>query len=291
MLFRKHLFPTFHETPDGTQTAGAQPVADAAAAPPEPTAPPAPPADAPWSADLRAYLGDNDEALAAADRYMREKVQPRITQLEQTDAPAQRLYKDLTDPAKVDLTVAAVVQQVYGEEVAEKFVALFGDGEELTPEATAAAVQTAQETTTEVDPEEQARQEWIDEQRAREQREADDREYNEQLDAIIATPEFNLQPRDRDLLTPFMASSDTVGEAVSKYHAYVATFQQAHGITPAEANAGQPPAPPTLGSEGAPAATPPVAEKYERWEDLDKAVVDYQREQRAKSGQSAPATL
>jgi hypothetical protein len=264
----------------------------APASQPAPTAPAPPaPADAPWSADLREYLGDNDEALAAADRYMREKVQPRMTQLEQTDAPAQRLYKDLTDPAKVDLTVAAVVQQVYGEEVAEKFVALFGDGEELTPEATAAAVQTAQETPPEVDPEEQARQEWIDAQRAQEQRDADDREYNEQLDAIIAEPEFKLQERDRDLLTPFMASSDTVGEAVAKYHAYVASFQQAHGITPAEANEGQPPAPPTLGSAGAPAATPPVAPKYEKWEDLDAAVVDYQREQRAKAGQPAPATL
>jgi hypothetical protein len=286
----KYQTPIFYDGSDET-TPGTP---AAAAAPPEapaPAAPAPPPADAPWSADLRAYLGDNDEALAAADRYMREKVQPRITQLEQTDAPAQRLYKDLTDPAKVDLTVAAVVQQVYGEDVAEKFVALFGDGEELTPEATAAAVQTAQEAQPEVDPEDQARQEWIDEQRAREQREADDREYNEQLDQIIAEPEFKLQERDRDLLAPFMASSDTVGEVVAKYHAYVATFQQAHGITPAEANEGQPPAPPTLGSEGAPAATPPVAAKYEKWEDLDAAVVDYQREQRAKAGQPAPATL
>jgi hypothetical protein len=253
------------------------------------------PADGPWAADLRAAFGDDAEGYAKADAYMREKVQPRITQLEQS--PAQRLYRDLTDPKQVDVTMAALTSQVYGEDIGEKFIALFGEeGAEAAAEVTAAggtpdeAVAAAEAAKpAELTPE----QEWARNKMEQEAKEEGEQEYDEFLDKVIAEPEFKLTPEDKALIHPFMANSDTVGEAVGKYHAYVEAFSKRHGVTPAEheaADTGQaPPPPPTLGSQGAPAATPPTAKRYDTWDDIDDALVDYQAEQSAK--RAAPPTL
>lgn len=292
-MFRTNLFPTFYETPDGTTTAGAQPPQAPAQAPPQ-TAP------APWSADLEQAFANLPEevradAIAAADGYMRERVQPRITQLE--SSPAQRLYKDLTDENKVDTTVAAVVAQVYGEDVAQKFIDLFGeDGEGVVPGQEGAAVEAAAAAASKDDEEQDdPRLQWVEEQQAREQRQQDEAEYSAALDEIIAEPEFKLVPEDKDLLHPFMASSETVGEAVAKYHAYVEAFSKRHGVTPAEAEQqrqeGQEPPPATLGSQGAagPSGAAPAQVQYKTWDDLGAALTDYQAERVREK--SAPATL
>lgn len=276
--------------PPATEAATAAPEATTPPPAPAPTTPAAPPQPAPWMSDLEQYITD-PAAREQADRYMREKVQPRITQLE--DSPAMRLYRDLVDEDKQDVTVAAVVQQIYGDEYAEKFIELFGEeGEGLAPGQTVdeGVQQAAAAPAAPADP----NAAWVAQKRQEEEAAAAATEYDEFMDKVVAEPEFKLTAVDKPLLDPFMATSDTVGEAVQKYHAYVAKFAEAHNMTPAEAAAAaeaaaQPGPPPTLGSAGAPAATPPVAKKYSSWDDLGEAVADYQAEQRAKV--SPPATL
>jgi hypothetical protein len=239
----------------------------------------APPQPAPWSADLEAYITD-PAAREQADRYMREKVQPRITQLE--DSPAQRLYKDLTDQSKQDVTVAAVVSQIYGEEYAEKFIDLFGEEGEGLEEG-----QTIEEGVEEAAAAPDPNAEWVAQKRAEEEQAKAEQEYDTFIDSVIAEEEFKLTEVDKPLLAPFMATSETVGEAVSKYHAYVASFAQAHNMTPAEAAAAADP-PPALNGPGAAAATPPLEQPPGKWEDIGQLAQDYVREQAAKR---PPATL
>jgi hypothetical protein len=71
----------------------------------------------PWASDLEAYIQD-PAARAQADKFLREKIQPRTTKLEQESSqykPARELYDDLVnDP---DNTLLAVATQLYGEDV------------------------------------------------------------------------------------------------------------------------------------------------------------------------------
>lgn len=85
---------------------------------PVPAAAP-PVADGPWSQDLQQF----DEAVRPQiDEYLRTKIQPRMTQLEQTAAnarDAQQLYDAfVNDP---DATTAAVLSDLYGPEAAQQW--------------------------------------------------------------------------------------------------------------------------------------------------------------------------
>ncbi len=278
---------------DEVVTEGDEPTTTTTDSAPPAAQPAAPPAQvAPWTSDLEQYISD-PAARAEADRYMREKVQPRITQLE--DSPAQRLYRDLVDETKQDVTVAAVVGQIYGEEYAQKFVALFGEEGEGLEEG-----QTIEEGVQEAAGKPDENAEWVAQKRAEEKEVADQREYDAFMDRVVGDEgnaewrtllndaDFTLTADDKPLLAPFMAGSETVGEAVTKYADYVKKFAAKHGHTPAQA-AGEQAAPPaTLGDAGAPASTPPTQTKYTSWDQLTEAVQEYQAEQRSKA---PPATL
>lgn len=80
---------------------------------PEPTPAPAAPAPGPW-ADFLGTLPE--EARPIADAYMRETVQPRITQLEQAALPdgQRQFWDDFAEDQ--DAAVKNLLAEVYGEE-------------------------------------------------------------------------------------------------------------------------------------------------------------------------------
>ena len=255
------LFPTFYETPDVTTVAGA-------VTPPEPVVE-TPPAvqPGPWAADLTEYFGDNPEAIAAADRYMREKVQPRITHLETESAPARELYKDLL--ANPEETLTAVFEEIYGEDKAAEFAAL------LTPAEAAAVVEAAAAGAAEAGEDEvpawaKPLLEKHEQQTDAELRETQAAEYQEVL-AEMRAAHTDLTDDDMNLIHPFMsAAGGDIERAYAGYQAYTEAFKPRHGVTPAEA-AETPPPPAVLTSEGSTAAAPPIQKEYtsfeEAWDD------------------------
>jgi hypothetical protein len=267
----KTLFPTFYETPDTTATAGA--VTPEPAAEPETATPEVQPG--PWAADLAEYFGDNQEAIAAADRYMREKVQPRITHLETDSAPARELWKDLNENA--DETLASVVEELYGEETAAKFKAIFeaGDGSEASA---AAAVEAATAAEDEVPAWAKPLLEKHEAETAAEMRERQQAEYQEVLAEMRAAHD-DLTDEDMELIHPFMSAAEgDIERAYAGYKAYTDAFKARLGVTPTEPEKVDPP--PVLGSEGAPAATPPVEKVYKSY---DEAIDDYFAERRKQA--------
>ncbi len=264
------LFPTFYETPDVTAVAGA-------VTPPEPVV--EPPAAAvqpgPWAADLTEYFGDDAEAIAKADKYMREKVQPRITHLETESAPARELYKDLL--ANPEETLSAVFEELYGEEKGAEFAAL------LTPAQAAEVVETVAAGAAEGDVPEWAKP-LVEDHQAR--RDADLRKQGEDAYAAtlaeMRTAHTDLTDADMELIHPFMhAAGGDPAVAYEGYKTFKTQFAAAAGVAPAPAAPVAEP-PPVLGGPGAPAAAPPTSKTY-RWDELGDAIDDFQSEMRAQS--------
>lgn len=255
MLIRFNPFVVF----DGEETAGGAATPEAV----EPAVtPPAATQPGPWASDLDTYFGDDSEAKAAADRYMREMIQPRMTQLETESAPARELYKDLI--ASPQETLAEVFSELYEDqpELVAKFASIWGDDE---PEVEAAAA---------TPPPAEDEPEWAKSARLREeaQRDADavkagEEAYHEVL-AELREAHEELTDDDMELIHPFMASAPDPESAYAGYKAWEAKFAAKNGgVTPAEAAAEAVTAPPVLGSEAAVAATPPVARAYKDFDD------------------------
>jgi len=102
-------------TPETTE---APPVEEAVAPEPE-----APAADTPWANDLAEIFAD-DATRGQVDEFLRSKIQPYITKLEQESAPdrnASRLWDAFhSDPIA---TYEQVTREIYGEEEAERIMA------------------------------------------------------------------------------------------------------------------------------------------------------------------------
>lgn len=223
------------------------------------------PAAGPWADDLRTALGDDHgTAFEAVDGYLRERWQPRVTELEEGTKDARELWKDLTDDAPTALY--GLVNSVYGEEFATKYIELFGNGEETT---------TPAEETVETPPAADAPDGLNDEERAwlRGRREAE--QAKERDDAYTATKRELLEQHkdvltedDLEILDPFIAAAPDLDTAIAMYQDYQAKLRQRLGV--AEEAPVVPTPPPVLGSEGAPAATPPAKTEYTKWGDLFK---------------------
>lgn len=234
------LFPILHETP--AEPSGAAP---AEAAPPVPEPVVTPPAnDAPWANDI-AFITD-DAQRAQVDEYLRTKVQPRVTKLEQDLAelrPAQELYDDLI--ADRDGTLTAVVEQLYDPEVAEQIKAA------LTPPAEQTPAQERQ--VAEMDPRLKAVVEDYEERTARERYEAELARVKQ------ANPDVDLE-----LFHPFVIASDDMDSAVAAYNKWVATATEKLGPPAVKED---PPA--TVEANGSGATPPPTETRYET---LDAAI-------------------
>lgn len=89
-------------------------------------------ADAPWTADL-AEAFEDETTRATVDGFLREKVQPYVTDLEQRSqvpAVAAKLYEDLSSDSP-DETFFQVAEELFGEDVADRlFEAYSGESDE-----------------------------------------------------------------------------------------------------------------------------------------------------------------
>jgi hypothetical protein len=243
-------------------------------APAVPAVPVAEPAanDGPWASDL-ALLGLDDASLGKVDTFLRAKVQPYTTKLEQDVAatrPAATLYNDLTNPEKSVDAYVAITYEMFGQEAGEKLLAtLQGQTAEQQQATVAAAVAPAEGTPqyAQLDPETQA---FLNEQR----QESAERAYEKDLGATIAAnPDIN-----PDHLHIWVAQADgDFNKAVELYRQYVADFIAAPaGETGATA-------PPVLGSDtgGAAASNMPVAPKHQTMEQAVENTVNLFKKQDA----------
>lgn len=251
----KFLTPFLFETPEAGSGA-AEPVAEqpvVAASPVTPT-----PGDAPWSADLPTYFQD-EAARAAADRYLREKHQPYVTQLQQQvaeAAPARQLYEGFLESPNE--TLLEVASELYGDEVAGKFQALLEAGVE--PEAAAAAaVEAAPQPA--VDP--RLEEMWAEREAQR---------HQAAYEAELARVQGEHPTVDAELFAPHVvANSGDFDKALASYKIWEANVAAKYGGTPAEAHV-----PAVLGSGGSTGVQPqPIEQKYGSLDDaLDATLAE-----------------
>lgn len=248
----------------------------------EPQAPPAdtaesvqsdatPPANpGPWSADLEAAFDDPTQR-AAVDAFLREKVQPRVTQLEQAQAPnraAERLYEDFTN-SPID-TYYSVTEELFGTEAAEAVKASLA-GDEGSPDVDDDILDDPDADLSSLPPEAREAIEYIQDQRQ-------EKAYQAEIDRIQHDkPDLDLDP---ELFSPFvMAADGDLEVAVENYEAFLSRFgPKAEGEAPPP-----PEAPPTVGQDRTGATTPPTEKHYDS---LDEAMDDYFAETR-----EAPPTI
>ena len=237
------------------------------------------PQPGPWSTDLAEYFQD-EEALAAADRYMREKQQPRMTSLEEGYNNWNNLLESVRNDPRGEMK--SMMDELFGADVADRFDTLF---EDATPaEAADAVEEVATATGTQLSPEQQELLDWA---KAKRQAEADEAaratqqsEYD-QAKAGMREAHPDLTDEDMELIDPFIgAAGGDTERAYGIWQSYQSKFRERHGVaepTPEPT----PEAPAVLGDQAATAATPPTQTKYTSWSDMDRAFDDWQNEQRA----------
>lgn len=235
--------------------------------PPE-TTPPAAPAPVigtgPWAADLAAQFTDA-EIRGQVDQFMRERVQPHTTKLEQEVAAskdAMNLWKQFEENP-VDAYVA-VTHELFGEDAAQKLLAQLQAEQAQQP----VAPQQQPNFDPAADPRIAAALQYIEEQQ-------NTAVYDGELERIkTAHPEI-----DTDLLHPFIAAAEgNFDNAVELYTEWLSR------LTPAEtgeeaATTEQQAAPPALGSDtGAAPSTTPVEP---RKQSINEAIDEWAAELRA----------
>jgi hypothetical protein len=257
-MFRTFPFVAFR--PDEPVSGDPAPVTPPAPAPAAPAVPEVQPG--PWAADLAQYIED-PAARAQADRYLREKVQPRMTQFEQDAARyegAHRLYDDLVDDA--DSTMVAIAEQVYGPEVAQSIAQALA-----AEEAAAAPTAPATPAAPQLGEDERAALAWATEQRQQ-------HEWNTTVAPLkAADPEFDEQD-----FAPFILTAD--GDVDAAYQGYKAWRERATAkFRPAEPVTEETAPAPVLGTGAADASapTPAVAKRHTS---IDSALDEWLSEQR-----------
>lgn len=225
--------------------------------------------DGPWASDL-ALLGLDDAALGKVDTFLRAKVQPYTTKLEQDVAaarPAAVLYNDLTDPNKSVDAYVAITYEMFGQEAGDQVLATLQSQTPEQQQATVAAAIAPDEGTpqyAQLDPETQA---FLNEQRQA----AAEAQYERDMAATVAAnPDIN-----PNHLHIWVAQADgDWNQAVELYRQYVADF-----ITVPEGT----PAPNVLGSDtgGAAPSNLPVAPKHQSMEDAVNNTVNMFKKQEA----------
>jgi hypothetical protein len=229
----------------------------------------------PWSADLESTFTD-PVIRQQVDGFLREKVQPYTTKLEQELAPAKSLWDDFhSKPRETFLEVAT---DIYGEDGAKalaEYLDSQSDGGDAAAQALVEEAGGVQPTPR--DPEVQA---IIDERNEARDKAA----FRADFEAVKAAhPEVDL---DFDLFVPHVAAHGDYETAVASYVAQEARV--AARLAPADPNAAPAPTPPPVVGAGASGpTTPPQAKQYGA--DLGAAIDDWANEVQA-GGQSVIPT-
>lgn len=234
---------------------------------PAPTTPaPAAPVigDGPWRADLEALIED-PTYRAKVDQFLRDKVQPHTTKLEQQVAAqkdAVRLYSAFEE----DSTAAyvAVTNDLFGEERAQEILAYLQQHLGATP----APEQIPGQTQMPLDPRMQQAIDYVE---------------NQQNEAFYAKEIARVTEANPDvvehLLHPFVAAANgDFDQAVELYHSAAADFASRFTNQPEGEPA--PVAPAVVGSDTATAqaSTTPVEPKKQT---MNEAIDSFMAEQRA----------
>ncbi len=242
----------------------------------EPTAPDTPPTqepgptDSPWAADLQKHF-DDPQLQRQVDGFLRETVQPYVTQLEQKSQPsrdAERLWNDFsTDPNN---TFHAVAVELYGKDTADKLTsAITGEGgdTEVTDTDTT-------DSDFKVDPDElpdEVREAVDFVNQERQQREWDSA-FKE-----VAFDEDGNQIIDEELFYPFVTAAD--GDIDAAKDAYLAWQGQAKEKFGLNVPNPEDTPPPTIDpNKGGGTSAPPQQKEYK---DIDDAIDDFFAEQNA----------
>lgn len=235
---------------------------DPASIAPAPVAP-APVAAGPWAADLEQIISD-PAMRGTVDQFLRTKVQPHTTRLEQEVASSRdavRLWQELEkDPVG---TYVAITSELFGQEAGQQ---LLGQIQQMQSQQPPAAQSGPQPTVFDpkADPQIAAALQYIEDQQA-------SKYYDGEMARIKAMyPDVNTE-----LLHPFVSAAEgKFDEAVQLYRNWMAQ------AAPAAPQAPTPQAPAVLGSDttAAAASTTPVEPKRQT---LDEALNEFMAEQRA----------
>lgn len=279
--------------------------------------------DAPWTADLRG-LGLDEETLGKVDGYMREKVQPHTTKLEQDLAElrenelpegARQFWDDLSqDP---DAALRQLMGEVFSEnenagEILEVAFNYLNENPDASPEAVLEAAEESvgdgggqpfnpEDYEVELDPEDR---QVLDAFKAQQDEEA----FSEDAEALReAHPEHFPAEWDlekvKDVIAPYIAAApDELDDEEALEYAYAqyastwalvnggddpaAAAQAAAGLSPEQVAAIEA-APPTLGGGPGQNASVPSQKEYGS---IGEAVADFAADLRAKN-QAAPPTV
>lgn len=244
--------------PDPAQTPSVQ---DQPAATPQPVAE-ASGGQGPWARDLEAVFSD-PATRGQVDQFLREKVQPHTTQLEQRVAQsddAMNLWTNLQENPYD--TYVAMTSQMFGEEAADQVLqALTGAlGPEAQQAAESAVVEAAPPSPPpQVPPHDARMQNMLD---AFERQEAE-KVYETDLEAtVLSNPDLDPELL-RENIHAFVAAAD--GDFVQAAGMYRAFTQRFGAPTTAQEVAEA--APPTVGGEGSASGGTPTIPAKQSWDD------------------------
>lgn len=265
-MFRRMYAPLIcFETPE-TGGGAVAPTPDPVPVPvPVQAVPPAQQAagDAPWSQDLVGLFPD-ESVRGQVDQFLRTKVQPHVTHVEQQYAPARELWQDLQGDQSIG-TYLAVAQQLYGQDVAQAVAQAFQ--QHSGPAEAPANEPQQQPPASALTPEQLAAIEYAQAAQAEDH-------WKREL-ARIGVPE-----EDGELFAPFVVAADAdVDAALALYQQWQ---QRSSPVTPPEPQQ-TPPA--TLGDAGAQGTIPPTVPPHQS---LDTALDSFMSDLRS---QQAPASV
>lgn len=230
------------------------------------------PGDAPWSKDL-ADLGLDPETLSKVDQYMRDKVQPHTTQLEQKASAYDKMFSKFTtnDGKALDANTAASM-------ASELLDALATDPEgavrdimqlmQLDPSKFAQVQQEMQEQADDSPEEVPPELTWVQQQMQAQEHAEQDRLWQEHLEQLANEHDGNFSQK---LYTLAMATVGPDGDAAMQW--YKDAYDEIASIV-GKQNMPKETAPATLG-EGNP--TPPETPQYGSIKDAVKSFVSDSR--------------
>lgn len=235
---------------------------------PAPAAEQAPPAPAPgpWADDLASAFAD-EIVRAQVDGFLREKVQPRVTELEQATAGNRRandLYQDFSDkPVETFVTVAS---ELFDEDVTGAIVKVLRG--EAPAEDDLDLSELDDDDVAQLPAEEQEAIAWA---RDKQREEA----YASELERVgKANPDVEI---DEELFHPFVvAAGGDFDTAIGGYAKFVEQAKSKYGVNVPDPEAV--PAPPNVidASRQSP-STPPVQEEYGTIDDAIDAFFEEQK--------------
>lgn len=234
--------------------------------------------DSPWSADLAQRFADEAQR-AEVDAFLRETVQPYVTQREQSAKPAMELYEDLQ--ANPGATYLELTTDLFGDDAAKAITAYleqeYGEGDQ--PNTAPAQASAAQPNVPEGE---------ITDPRIKEMLNDWEEQRNEKLYASelsrLQTANPNVPIKD-DLFRPFVVAEEgDMERAFLSYQGFITSARAE--LFKDTGTEGAPTAPPALGSGNQSAGTPPPTEKH--YESVGEAIEDWANEMKAAGQQIAP---